>query len=261
MPRPRPSPTLNSMRNETSSSPAPTLAPLIFDLGPLSKLSPHSTGPLDRTNLPAEPDLSPIRWRLRLKTPEGRLTTVDCLCDNGAHGLFLSKDIADSLKLELIPVDRPTSVRLPDGTLLPILHRTRPLTSELDRQYKADLTYLVLPLKGIGVILGMPWLHRHGALIDHKDKTVKFQHRGREVLLHPVNPVLPPPLVGPLSPDPPWYTKAPLLAISRPSTSRPPRLAEPPNRRTHVPVGKEAQGLMVSLRAHLKEAEATWGVT
>ena len=99
-------------------------------------------------------------------------------------------------------MERVTSVRLPDGSSLPVSHQTT-VTVHIDRQYTADVTFLLLPLKGIGAILGMPWLHRHGVVIDHANKSATFEHRGRRVHLLPVNPVLPVPPPEPLVVNPP----------------------------------------------------------
>ncbi len=149
---------------------------------------------MDSPILQPLPDFSVIRWKLKLLSPLGRTTSVDCLCDNGAHRIFLQADTTQALKLELLPVDLPTLVLLPDGSTIAVTHWTKPVTSEinLNQQYKAYLSYLVLPLKGIGAIFGMPWLHKHGAVIDHKDKTVKFLHCWLEVVLQPSNQVFPP---------------------------------------------------------------------
>lgn len=56
----------------------------------------------DRPNLPPAtspaPDLSPIRWKLKLQVPSTtRTSVVDGLCDDGAHGEFLAKDVAQRL--------------------------------------------------------------------------------------------------------------------------------------------------------------------
>ncbi len=65
-------------------------------------------------------------------------------------------------------------MRLPKGVLVPILQRTRPTTIEIDCQYKADVSFLILQLKGVDLIrvLWMPWLHYYCAVVDHSDKTV-----------------------------------------------------------------------------------------
>ena len=136
---------------------------------------------LDRTNLHpnlTNKDLSPIRWRARLTTSTSKASShVDVLCDNGAHSEFLAADIAHSLGAPLSPLTRVTSVRLPDGSLLPVSHKCT-VTVAIDRQYKADVTFRIFPLKGISAILGMPWLHRHGIVVNHTDKSAKFEHRG-----------------------------------------------------------------------------------
>ena len=88
----------------------------------------HLTGAVIRglaqVSASAKPDVSPIRWKARLQLPHGRGShrVVDTLCDNGAHGEFLSLDEAERLGVKLIPLENPTSARLVEGTLLPITH-------------------------------------------------------------------------------------------------------------------------------------------
>lgn len=86
---------------------------------------------LDLTNLPT-PDLSPIQWKLKLTSPSSaRAMVIDGLCDNGAHSEFLSINVAKSLGLATILLASPTSVRLPDGSLLTVTH-TATATVEID---------------------------------------------------------------------------------------------------------------------------------
>eukprot|EP00961_Rhodomonas_salina_P256345 3464343-Rhodomonas_salina.1 len=64
--------------------------------------------------------------------PGSKHTVVaDGLCDNGAHGEFLSEELAHSLRLTLVPVVSPCSVKLPDGSLLKVLH-TATATVDID---------------------------------------------------------------------------------------------------------------------------------
>jgi hypothetical protein len=135
-------------------------------------------------------------------------------------------------------------------------HRTEPVTVEIDRQYKGDVSFRVLPLKGMGAILGMPWLHRHGALVDHQDKTVKFHHRGRDVVLLPRNPVYPPPPLEPLVSGAAWISEPKNLPSKEAgSTSRPSRLSTPPSRKTHIPGPKELAPLVKEMKSALKKAK------
>ncbi len=145
LPWPGTSPTRNNpgVESKQPSPPAPSLT-LLLDLGPATLAS------LDRTILPQQvpsPDLSPIRWLVRVTRPGvpcSQPQNIYGLCYNGAHGEFLAQDIATRMGLELQPVDRPTSVCLPDGSHLPITHQCS-LTVEIDRQYKADLLFKISP--------------------------------------------------------------------------------------------------------------------
>ncbi len=206
----------------------------------------------DRPNIRESPDLSPIRWRLKLNVPGGpRTISTEGLCDNGAHGEFISADIVRQLGAPLVPVAGPTSVRLPDGTLLPVSHQVT-LTVDIDRQFKGDITFRVLPLKGMGAILGMPWLHRRSAVINHADKTVSFNHRGRDILLFPSNPVHPPPPIEPITVPSPWLRKPVVAPVTRVNTERPQR-AKDPSRHTHLPSIKETRSLMQEWRTALRK--------
>eukprot|EP00961_Rhodomonas_salina_P022204 298914-Rhodomonas_salina.1 len=53
----------------------------------------------------------------------------------------------------------------------------------------------------------MPWLHRVGAVTDHRVKTVTFEHRNRTVLLLPRNPVFAAPPLEPIVASPPWAVR------------------------------------------------------
>ena len=221
-----------------SSLPLPaTLSPLILDLGPISCrhiLRSHALSKskaravvqeLSSTTL--SPDTSPIRWRVKLSLPhrKGALTNIDALCYNGAHREFISEIEATRLGVGLIPLEVPTSARLVDGSLMAITHRTSPITVEIDRQYKGDITFKVLPLKGLGIILGMPWLLRNEVNINHGSKIASFAHRGRNIVLHPSNPVFPAPPPGTIEPPtaPAWITTPPPPSLS-PSRATPPDL-------------------------------------
>eukprot|EP00961_Rhodomonas_salina_P090197 1213080-Rhodomonas_salina.1 len=138
-------------------------------------------------------DLSPILWTVKLtSTLSARTQVVDCLCYNGAHSEFLRADVARSMGLELKPVSGQCSVCLPQagGTLIKVLHQVT-LTVKIDQQYKGDVTLWILQLKGMGAILGMPWLNSVGAVTDHADKTVWFEQHNSTVVLLPSNQVWP----------------------------------------------------------------------
>jgi hypothetical protein len=227
-------------------------------LNPLTAHNPFSGESL-------EPDTSPIRWKARVCLPHGAspVRTVDVLCDNGAHGEFMSCHEAEALGLKLVPLPEGSSARLPNGAILPMTHRTEPVTVEIDRQYKGDISFRLLPLKGMGMILGFPWLHRHKAIIHHSDKTVRFHHRGRDVVLLPRNPVYPAPALEPLQTPPPWISKAPLSTPpSSYNSHRPSRTTPDPRRCTHLLGHKEASALLSHLKASIaatqeQYAEAT----
>jgi len=288
---PPPSPTLNNSRGvgvlvkaTTPLAASPSLAPLVLDLGQVSAqhlaqplaLPGSDASSLDRTNLRPAPDLSPIRWRVRVTGVEGRTLILDGLCDDGAHGVFLAEDKARELGLEFVPVSNSISVRLPTGATVPINHRTRPVTIEIDRQYKGDVSFLILPLQGVGLILGTPWLYRHGATTHHADKTVSFHHRGRDVKLFPANPVFPPSPIEPLQTASVEQGVAPTTTSPRrvrfacplerplgiPATTPVLDPARPrlryPSRQTHLPSHTETKTFCRELRARMAASRAAF---
>ncbi len=70
-------------------------------------------------------------------------------------------------------------------------YNTEPLTLQVDRAYKADLTFETLPIESFDLILGSPWLIDNHAITNHRAKTVTLQHRGKKVVLHQQNPLKP----------------------------------------------------------------------
>eukprot|EP00961_Rhodomonas_salina_P241921 3268158-Rhodomonas_salina.2 len=68
---------------------------------------------------------------------------------------------------------------------------TEPITLQIDRFYKADLTFKTLPIDSYYLILGSPWLTDNKAVPDHWIKTVMLPHCSKTVVLHPQNPVRP----------------------------------------------------------------------
>ena len=203
------------------------------------------------SNLP--PDTSPIRWQIRIGK-KGRVAIT--LCDPGAHGNFISHELAKSLGCLLIALPNQSAVRLPNGHLIPMTHRTEPLTIVIDRQYKADVTFRVLPLQGTDVILGMPWMCRHDATLHAKDKTVRFNHRGRDVVLHPTNPVYPP-----YSPDPQWHRTLPSpTADSLYSTTNTQRSQRclPDYRHTNLPSPAQSKLLITNMKRMLTDAQTAY---
>eukprot|EP00961_Rhodomonas_salina_P119713 1611109-Rhodomonas_salina.1 len=70
-------------------------------------------------------------------------------------------------------------------------YETEPITLQIDRAYKADITFKTLPIDSYDLILGSPWLTDNKAVTNHGIKTVTLPHCGKTVVLHPQNPVRP----------------------------------------------------------------------
>eukprot|EP00961_Rhodomonas_salina_P233948 3161486-Rhodomonas_salina.1 len=78
-----------------------------------------------------------------------------------------------------------------NGQLLAMQYETEPVMLQIDRAYKADLTFKTLLIVSYDLILGSPWLTDNKAVTDHGTKTVTLPHSGKTVVLHPQNPVRP----------------------------------------------------------------------
>eukprot|EP00971_Amphidinium_carterae_P173619 3441910-Amphidinium_carterae.2 len=134
-------------------------------------------------------DDSPIRWKVKLSSRSKASRNCEALVDPGAHGSFLTTQIANRLNLAITPLPAGSGAKLPDGTLIPLQGETEPITLTVGRQFKCDMKFKVLDLTGIDVILGIPFLHHHAVKLDFSDKTAHLKHRNRDLCIHPANPV------------------------------------------------------------------------
>lgn len=157
----------------------------------------------------------------------------------------------------MVPVPHSCSVCLPDGSLPAVTHQAT-VTVDIDRQSKGDVTFKILPLSGMGAILGMPWLHRRGAVTDHTDKTVRFEHCNRTVHLLPCNSAYPAPPLEPIAAEsPPWVPGSlawpDTNSESSSAPSRPSRNRADHDRHTHLPAPKEAQAILAEMRRLMRK--------
>lgn len=118
---------------------------------------------------------------------------LDALVDSGCSGAYtlidraISKQACEELHLEPVPLPRPRPIRGYDGKLAkkPITHCLLPNLT-VNGHKESTCPMLIADLGTHDVILGKPWLNRHGVLLDMlKDKLLfvpgRCNHDGNKV--------------------------------------------------------------------------------
>lgn len=102
-----------------------------------------------------------------------------CLVDSGASGNFISTSFVQRHNLgnSIGTAEQPISIQLADGSqhLTQQLWPAAPLSIS---SYHDQEDFVLLPLGGFDVILGMPWLERLNPSISWREKSLTVQHRG-----------------------------------------------------------------------------------
>ena len=121
----------------------------------------------------------------------GRIEGVEMLIlvDSGSSHSFISDQSAERLQAKIQPL-APVPVKIADGgtlscagMLLDCIWKTQ------GQQFQTDLR--VLPLGCYDMIVGLDWLEQCRPMwVDWVNKTLKFQHNGKEVLLTGIQPRL-----------------------------------------------------------------------
>ena len=88
---------------------------------------------------------------------KGKPVTV--MIDSGSAGNFISREAAKRLGMAKLPYSSDVSVRLADGSKLPLSWRT-PLFQLKMGDHQEEMHLLGLPLQGHEIILGRPWLKK-----------------------------------------------------------------------------------------------------
>ena len=107
-----------------------------------------------------------------------------CLVDSGASGNFISSSFVrqHNLTSNICNTEEPIKIELADGSqhVAQQLWRAPPLTIS---SYSDQEDFVLLPLGGYDVILGMPWLERLDPCISWRKKSLTLQHRGSSHVL------------------------------------------------------------------------------
>lgn len=108
---------------------------------------------------------------------------VEILIDSGASLSFVNPDVVQRLKLKTEDI-KPLGVRVANGEKLECRSIARDVPLQL-RGYEFENTLYVLPIMGVDVILGVPWLEDLGPVLsDYSTMTMTFNTKqGREVTL------------------------------------------------------------------------------
>ena len=123
------------------------------------------------------------RFRFHVHLKQGFRRTARTLFDNGSQADFVSSQYCRAMGLQMIPLDAPFPVRLPNGNCITVTHKAVLTVSHGPAKagYKADLSLFVLDMQGWDIILGQPWARRHDCVWHAKDNSCRFTHRGRQI--------------------------------------------------------------------------------
>lgn len=116
---------------------------------------------------------------------EGELngSKVEVLVDSGASLSFINPSVIHRLKLRAENI-KPLGVRVANGERLECKSKLEDIPLRL-QCYEFTTTLFALPVMGIDIILGIPWLEGLGPVLsDYSTMTMQFTTKeGREVML------------------------------------------------------------------------------
>ena len=100
--------------------------------------------------------------------------TTNYISDSFAkqHGIYIEKSISAS------------NTKLADGTSLNVKHIAPDLQVHI-QNYIDDINADVIPLVHYDMVLGMTWLEKHGATVDHTSRVITFNFEGDIIRLQP----------------------------------------------------------------------------
>ena len=115
------------------------------------------------------------------------IAPVRVLFDSGASHIFISKECALKLGLEVECLKSSYSIHLPGGQII-----TNQMTRQVPLQLQGKIypTYfIVLPTQKVDIILGMNWMEDRGVLLDTLSRIVHIQSSTHgSMTLHLGNP-------------------------------------------------------------------------
>lgn len=137
----------------------------------------------------------PFRTSVTLTSQDRRCVLNDGLVDSGCVGAYtvineaLVPRICEELQIEPLPLSKPKPLRGFDGKLAkrPITHCLLP-NLEVHGHKESTCPMLIAPLGQHDLILGKPWMNKHGVLLDMlRDKILfvpgRCSHDGNTVSL------------------------------------------------------------------------------
>lgn len=185
----------------------------LVDFGALLPDATHDSTdspPTPKTERPTKPKKAPTKRAKRTPTPpptahhhsitnmdgrkkplmglfkvHGRVNneTAVILIDNGSTSDFISTAFASRLNLKTSNID-PVTVKMPNGSYETQDKAAYRVPLEIGA-YAQRVDLSLLPLEGYDIILGQPWLRKHGALIDCKRNVVTIDYQGRRIIFTP----------------------------------------------------------------------------
>jgi len=114
-------------------------------------------------------------FKLRINI-NGHPTTA--LIDSGASCCFLNSRFVENHKLPTQPNRKPQQVRLATGVRAQVVEKARKIEIQMG-SYHDHQKFMVLPLEGNDVILGMAWLRRLNPKINWRQNVIHIRHRKR----------------------------------------------------------------------------------
>ena len=135
---------------------------------------PSPLGPEQTEVVLAGMGVDPLKFTGSVK---GKPVTV--MIDSGSAGNFISREAAKRLGMAKLPYSSDVSVRLADGSKLPLNWRT-PLFQLKMGDHQEEMHLLGLPLQGHEIILGRPWLKKWNPAMDWSRDALSFPERRRQ---------------------------------------------------------------------------------
>ena len=112
------------------------------------------------------------------------LYSARILIDYGATTNYISKSFVKQHDIYIEESSSPLKTKLANGTTLNIKHTAPDLQVHI-QDYIDDISANVIPLVNYDMILGISWLVKHGATIDHASRTITFNFERNIIKFQP----------------------------------------------------------------------------
>ena len=107
------------------------------------------------------------------------------LIDSGSTNNYISELFVEEHNIYTSPVTDTTHTILANGISLSVKSIAPDVQLHI-QDYIDELSVDVIPLTSYDMVLGMAWLEKYGAAIDHTSRTITFAHEGSIVTLQSV---------------------------------------------------------------------------